>query len=87
MSGRELADWVEYYRLEPFGAYRDNIHAGMIAAQVVNMTPRKKGAKALTAADFMVEDRTEKAKKNVSSAVGMLRTLAKPKPKKEGKKK
>ena len=80
MSGRELVDWMEYYRVEPWGAFRDNLHAGIIAAQVVNMTPRK-NAKPVKATDFLIEDREERQQKNMSGAVGMLRAIAKRKKK------
>lgn len=32
MSSSELSDWIDYYKLEPWGAWRDNYHAALIAS-------------------------------------------------------
>jgi len=50
LSLRELAEWTAYYGLEPFGAARDNLHAGIVAATAANIM----GAKAKPG-DFMLE--------------------------------
>ncbi len=36
MPSRLLLEWMEYERLEPFGAQRDNYHAAMIATILAN---------------------------------------------------
>lgn len=41
VSSRELVEWSEFYKLEPFGDARHNVHAGMICATIANTTPRK----------------------------------------------
>lgn len=83
MSAREFDDWQEFYQVEPFGALRDNLHAGQIAAMVFNMN-RAKNAKPLTATDFLliareaVDDAAEDARKNEQSRAA-FHALAKPK--------
>lgn len=37
ISSRELSEWMAYYSIEPFGAERDNLHAGIIASATVNL--------------------------------------------------
>ena len=44
MDAHEFAQWKAYYQLEPFGADRDNLHAGIIAASLSGGNP----------ADFLV---------------------------------
>jgi hypothetical protein len=54
MGAGELVEWMAYYSIEPWGAERDNLHAGIIAATVANSNrdPKKK---ALKADDFMLK--------------------------------
>lgn len=55
MSARELAEWQEFYALDPFGPIRDNWHAALIGSILVNVN-RKKGSPAAKVKDFMWED-------------------------------
>ena len=32
MTSSELSDWIDYYKIEPWGAWRDNYHAALIAS-------------------------------------------------------
>ena len=45
MSSREYAEWMAYYRLEPFGEERGDLRAGVVAATVanVNRDPKVRG--------------------------------------------
>lgn len=52
ISSRELSEWMEYAKLEPFGEERADLRAGIVAATVAN-AHRKRGARALRPADFM----------------------------------
>lgn len=78
-SAREIQDWDAYYKVEPWGAARDNMHAGIVAAMVYNVN-RGKDRKALTFADFAlsVPERTANTIETVKF-VTALRALAKPK--------
>ena len=61
MGSRELVEWQVYYSMEPFGQWRDNIHAGLIAATVANTSGRQR--KAAAAEDFMLKENSpQKAK-------------------------
>lgn len=77
MGGAELVEWVAYYELEPFGARRDNWHAGIIAALLANIH-RAKGAKAVSPSDFLLEDPGERAKKRTQTAIQHMLHVARP---------
>lgn len=53
ISARELMEWMAYYRLEPFGQERENLHAAMVAAAVVNVN-RGERQRPVKPADFML---------------------------------
>ena len=52
ISSRELTEWAEYYKLEPFGEERADLRAGIIGATIANVN-RGKGGKTFTPQDFM----------------------------------
>jgi len=54
ISSRELAEWMAYAQLEPFGEERADLRAGIVAATVANTArdPRKR-ARPFAARDFM----------------------------------
>jgi len=81
MSGSELAEWMVYYAAEPFGTFRDNVHAGLIAATLANIH-RKKGTKPLTFNDFMLQDPSHARRRSTREALTWFKSVAK----KHGKK-
>jgi hypothetical protein len=52
MDSLEFAEWMAYYAAEPFGAERDNFHAGIVAAMVRNVNTIK--GSPVRPADFML---------------------------------
>ena len=68
------------YREDPWGPYRDNIHAGLIASTIANAF-RGKGSKTASYQDFMLVDRSEYNKKKSKEFIGWLKKVAKPKKK------
>jgi hypothetical protein len=36
LNARQIAGWIAYYRLEPFGAMHNELLAGVIAAEIYN---------------------------------------------------
>lgn len=52
ISSRELSEWIEYAKMEPFGEERADLRAGIIASTFANLY-RKKGKKPLQPQDFM----------------------------------
>jgi chemotaxis receptor (MCP) glutamine deamidase CheD len=80
MSASELAEWVSFYQMEPFGVQRDNIHAGLIASTIANVH-RKKNAKPLSFEHFMLVDATESRKRKSKETLAAMKALAKKEPK------
>jgi hypothetical protein len=74
MTSSELTHWIAYDNIEPFGAIRDNIHAGIIAAMVGN--PYKKG-KPLSPVDFLLKDPEEQREKETAKFFNWLKASAK----------
>jgi hypothetical protein len=64
MTGAEFLEWMEYDNLEPFGAWRDNWHASMIASILANAN-RKPGTAPIKMSEFMyVDAETTKEKRD-----------------------
>lgn len=72
MPARELDDWIRYYQVEPWGAYRDNLHAGIIASVMVN---RGRRGKKLSPADFVLKSRDDKRSEDTRRSLNYLRTI------------
>lgn len=51
-DSRELSEWMAYYRLEPFGEFRADVRAGMVASTFANVH-RKRGAQPFSPLDFL----------------------------------
>jgi hypothetical protein len=54
MDSREISEWMAYESVEPFGPWRDDVRAGVVAATVANVN-RAKGAKPYMPTDFVLE--------------------------------
>lgn len=52
LTSQELTEWMAYYRVEPFGPWRDDYRAGQVMALYAN-SKRGKGGKAFRASDFI----------------------------------
>lgn len=78
MSAREFAQWMDYFRSEPFGPVRDNLHAGQITAMLYNAN-RGKGKKPLSAADFLLMSQRERMERNSRQTLSTMKAMAKPK--------
>lgn len=72
----ELADWEAYWKMEPWGAYRDNIHAGLICSVLANIH-RRKGAAEITYEDFMLKDKAEYKRAETVRALAWFRSMVK----------
>ena len=82
MAASEFDEWARYYAAEPFGAVRDNLHAGIIAAVVANAARALSGSKKadqLQASDFLLLAPGERKKRSLAAGVAKLRSMAKPK--------
>lgn len=75
LSSAEYQRWLLYWEVEPWGSFRDNIHAGQIASAIWNARPGKK-QKLAKATDFLLRDKEEAAAGTTKQALQSLRLLA-----------
>lgn len=63
MSGRELAEWMAFYQVEPFGDVRGDLQAGIVASTLANIhRDQKKRPKPYGPEEFMPKfDRPKRA--------------------------
>lgn len=83
MSARELDDWSRYWSAEPWGVLRENMHAGIVAAAVLQIHT-KRGKKPLTFKDFLLKDAAtarDDRKAKTGAALAALKARARRKPK------
>jgi len=52
MDSHELAEWIAFYAIEPFGEQRADLRAAIVASVIANCN-RGKNQKAFKPADFM----------------------------------
>lgn len=74
ISSHELTEWIAYAEIDPFGEWRSDLRAGIVASTVAN-TARdpKRRHKAYAAADFMPTfERKEQSWEDQLSYVEML---------------
>ena len=76
LSSSELTEWMAYYRLEPFGAWRDNWHMAQLTALLRNVNLGK-GKPASKVSDFMWHDEVAKKDSEQASFFAAMRSLAK----------
>lgn len=74
MGAAEYSSWCEYYRVEPWGSERDNLHAGIIAQQISRMIPSKK--KPPSVSDFMLRPAEDRKVEETVKNLGILRAMA-----------
>ena len=41
ISSEELTEWAAYYQLDPFGSYRADLQAGVVASTMANIHAKK----------------------------------------------
>lgn len=82
VSARELQDWIAYWNVEPWGAYRDNLHMATLAALTFNVN-RGKGERSKKPEDFMYREQVVADDElKTLKFVAELRALAKPRKRK-----
>lgn len=71
---RELLRWHRYWEAEPWGPYRDNLHAAMIVTELLK-PHLKKGVK-LNLSDYLLVSAEERRQKDTRDAARQLSVLA-----------
>jgi len=77
LGSGELSKWYAYYQIEPFGQWRDNYHAAIIAANVANYSGNTKQAKQVS--EFIYEHEDVHRDKETQRTLAMIDALAKKK--------
>jgi hypothetical protein len=72
---RELEDWGLYWKEEPWGAYRDNMHAALIIANLLR-PHMEDPAKPIDLAAFMFENPEDRRERERARTALQLRARA-----------
>jgi len=76
MPASLLQEWMEFEELEPFGPWRDNFHAGMIAATIANVNRNpKKNPQPVKISDFFYVDTATQQERADQSLLSALRSV------------
>lgn len=75
VSARDLDEMAAYWASEPWGAFRDNIHAAQICALIANVN-RKRTTPPFSHEDFMLMNAEERAQKRRRGVVAFFTNLA-----------
>lgn len=74
LGSKELNEWQAYYHIEPFGQWRDNYHAAMLATAIYNTSGRiKKPAKIN---DFMIEPPQITEQRKQKEVMALMQSLS-----------
>lgn len=76
LSARQLAEWQQYYSLEPFGFPAESWRSGIVASVIANAN-RKKGRKAFQPSDFMPREPETKKERRGGKLKSALSHLVK----------
>lgn len=75
MTAKEFGDWLGYWQLEPWGAWRDNWHHANTASLIFN-TNRGKAQPAMKVRDFMYEDKGVSIERLAKTFSAKMRAMA-----------
>ena len=76
-AAREVDEWRNHYREEPWGAWRDNAHAALIVACLSNIY-RKKGKRPIDWRRFIFMTKGERRSSDLKQAIDTLTSVATP---------
>jgi hypothetical protein len=79
LTQREYLGWRKYWAAEPWGPWRDNLHAAMIAREL--RRPQAKRGARVTIEEFMVRDPAERVRSGNRNLLTWLRSVARKVPK------
>ena len=77
MSSRQLAEWIAYYQVEPWGEERADLRAGIVASTIANVNRSPKRTKPYTPHDFMprFEKEAETAEEKTQRLMAQMRSI------------
>lgn len=53
IDSRELSEWAAYYSVEPFGDFRSDLQAGIVASTLANCNRTSNSSRSFNPTDFM----------------------------------
>lgn len=74
LSYREYVGWMLYWEVEPWGPWRDNVHAALIAREV-RRPQLKRGAK-IELDHFMLRDPAQRQREANAQGIELLKALS-----------
>ncbi|HXI99561.1 MAG TPA: hypothetical protein VNG73_11510 [Gemmatimonadaceae bacterium] len=75
LPARELERWYRYWIEEPWGPYRDNMHAALIAIEM-RRPQLPEGSRSPSIADFMLEHVEDQKARQNAKMIALLETNA-----------
>jgi hypothetical protein len=84
MGSSELEEWRAFWLREPWGPYRDNVHAALICSLIANAF-RGKSSRPISYQEFMLSDRTQHKARKTAEFINFMKAVAKPKKGQRGK--
>lgn len=75
MTSTQVAEWMAFFQLEPWGAHEEDRRTATVAATVANTVPRKRGAKPYKPEQFMPKREPAK-RQSVKDQMQMARAMA-----------
>lgn len=77
MGALEFAEWMAFFRVEPFGDVRGDLQAGIVASTVANVNRDPKKRRPFSPADFLPDFEKSRAEGGKPSEVyAVFRTWA-----------
>lgn len=83
LTQRAYLKWQKFWEIEPWGAYRDNLHTALIAREV--KLGRIKPGRSVKLDEFILVDPKSRARENKAGFLAFMRLIGKPQ-KRPGKK-
>ena len=72
MTSEQIAEWYEYYILEPWGERSEWLRTGILASMVGNASPNKRKGKPFVPEDFMPREIASGKKQKKQTHVQLL---------------
>lgn len=77
MSHREFREWVEFYRIDPFGPERADFMLAQLCALIANVNRPRRSSRRFRIADFMPRfHESQRPRQSLGEMVGKLRAIA-----------
>lgn len=76
MPQRAYIGWQLFWEAEPWGPWRDNLHAAILAREIVRASPKYRSSSRIDLKRFMYSDPGARAREGEAGFFGVMRTVA-----------